>query len=256
MFYVCGWSGGKDSTASIILAHEYGEPLDLILYSEVMFDLKHDISGELKAHTQFIREKAIPLFESWGYEVKIVRAQKDFLDEFYSVIEKPRKYQEHKGMYRGFPGNCCHIRRDLKIKPAQDYLKTITEPITQYMGIAADEEERLVSLERYHLFSLLDKYNLTEEDAFAICKKYDLLSPCYELSERGGCWFCPYAKLKEVAAVKKDMPDVWARYVSLENEKNLVNPKWNIYSRQTLHDRDGEIDLYLNQLTIFDCGVF
>ena len=39
------FSGGKDSTASIILAHEHKEPLDLIIFSEVMFD--ENISGEL-----------------------------------------------------------------------------------------------------------------------------------------------------------------------------------------------------------------
>ena len=32
------FSGGKDSTATVILAHENNEPLDLILFCEVMFD--------------------------------------------------------------------------------------------------------------------------------------------------------------------------------------------------------------------------
>lgn len=45
MRYIASWSGGKDSTASIILAHEHNEPLDLIIFSEVMFD--ENISGEL-----------------------------------------------------------------------------------------------------------------------------------------------------------------------------------------------------------------
>ena len=34
MKYIASWSGGKDSTASIILAHEHNEPLDLIIFSE------------------------------------------------------------------------------------------------------------------------------------------------------------------------------------------------------------------------------
>ena len=38
MKYIASWSGGKDSTASIILAHEHDEPLDLIIFYEVMFD--------------------------------------------------------------------------------------------------------------------------------------------------------------------------------------------------------------------------
>ena len=66
MKYIASWSGGKDSTASIILAHEHNEPLDLIIFSEVMFD--KNISGELPEHIDFIKNKCIPLFESWGYE--------------------------------------------------------------------------------------------------------------------------------------------------------------------------------------------
>ena len=69
MHYSLSWSGGKDSTASIILAHEHQEPLDSIIFVEVMYDLKNGISGENPNHIKFIREKAKPLFESWGYRV-------------------------------------------------------------------------------------------------------------------------------------------------------------------------------------------
>ena len=50
MKYIASWSGGKDSTASIILAHEHNEPLDLIIFAEVMFD--NETSGELPEHIQ------------------------------------------------------------------------------------------------------------------------------------------------------------------------------------------------------------
>ena len=51
MKYIASWSGGKDSTASIILAHDHNEPLDLIIFSEVMFD--ENTSGELPEHIDF-----------------------------------------------------------------------------------------------------------------------------------------------------------------------------------------------------------
>ena len=38
MEYIASYSGGKDSTATVILAHEYNEPLNKIIISEVMFD--------------------------------------------------------------------------------------------------------------------------------------------------------------------------------------------------------------------------
>lgn len=64
MEYIASFSGGKDSTATIILAHENKEPLDLILFCEVMFD--DEISGELPEHIDFNKNKAFPLFNSWG----------------------------------------------------------------------------------------------------------------------------------------------------------------------------------------------
>lgn len=51
--YIASCSGGKDSTANIILAYENNEPLDLIIFSEVMYD--KNISGELPEHIEFIK---------------------------------------------------------------------------------------------------------------------------------------------------------------------------------------------------------
>lgn len=86
MHYLLSWSGGKDSTASIILAHENNEPLDTIVFCEVMYDLKNNISGENPEHIKFIKEEAKPLFESWGYKVEILMANQDYLDFFIILL--------------------------------------------------------------------------------------------------------------------------------------------------------------------------
>lgn len=44
---LCFWSGGKDSTASIILAHIHHLPITEIVFCEVMFDKSRNISGEI-----------------------------------------------------------------------------------------------------------------------------------------------------------------------------------------------------------------
>lgn len=231
MKYVCSWSGGKDSTGSIILAHENGEPLDVILFSEVMFDKKNNVSGENPQHMEFIY-KTIPLFESWGYEVKILRADKDYLDCFYHVIEKPRKYVENKGKFFGFPltGKCC-VKRECKEKPIRQYLGSLKESYVQYVGICIDEPDRLDSLHKdSSRISLLEKYGYTQEMARALCEKYGLLSPTYSLSKRGGCWMCFNAKQAEHQAIKDCAPEAWSKFVSLENECNLAHTRWSLYS--------------------------
>ena len=79
MKYIARWSGGKDSTASIILAHLNNEPLDTIIFAEVMYDKNRGISGENPNHIHFIKNVAKPLFESWGYEVLILHSDIDKL---------------------------------------------------------------------------------------------------------------------------------------------------------------------------------
>ena len=186
MKYIASWSGGKESTASIILAHENNEPLDLIIFSEVMFD--ENISGELPEHIDFIKNKCIPLFESWGYEAKILHSDKTYMDCFNQVVKKPRRHMCNKGRKKGFPmPGHCNVNRDCKSKQIKDFYKSISEDVTQYIGIAIDEPERLsrIRISDVPKISLLEKYGYTERMAFGLCKKYDLLSPIYDFAPRG-----------------------------------------------------------------------
>lgn len=234
------------------MAHEHGEPLDIILFSEVMYDQKRGISGENPEHIRFIRETK-PLFESWGYEVHILRADMDYLDCFNRVIRNPTKHKEHKGMKFGFPYfGMCGVKRDCKEKPIKDFLKSIDCEIVQYVGICADEEKRLYSLHNQTgKVSLLEKYGYTEEMARQKCEEYGLLSPCYKYSKRGGCWFCPNAKLKEHREIRKLYPEIWKEFVSLEDDENIANDKWNVYG-DTLHEIDEKLYWEEQQMTIFD----
>ncbi len=184
MKYIASWSGGKDSTASIILAHEHNEPLDLIIFSEVMFD--KNISGELPEHIEFIKNKCIPLFESWGYETKILHADKTYLDIF--MAEPTKGKRKGLGLKTGFPMmGACAINKPCKVKPIKDFFKTVDYEYTQYIGIAVDELIRLNRvIKTDNQTSLLQKYRYTEQMAFDLCKEYDLLSPIYDFSPRGG----------------------------------------------------------------------
>ena len=44
--YIASCSFGKDSIATILLALEHNEPLDRVVFVEVMFDHSRNISGE------------------------------------------------------------------------------------------------------------------------------------------------------------------------------------------------------------------
>lgn len=143
--YIASCSFGKDSIATILLALEYGEPLDAAVFSEVMFDHRRNISGEMPEHIEWIYSTAIPRLAALGVRVDVVRSEKDYLTLFHTVIGS----STHKGMLRGWliGGKCC-ANRDLKIRPIHRYYARYREQgIVQYVGIAADEPRRLARMQ-------------------------------------------------------------------------------------------------------------
>ena len=177
--HVASCSFGKDSLATILLALEHGEPLDEAVYCEVMFN--KEISGEVPEHRDFIYTTAIPALERRGVKVTVLRSEKTYVDLFTGKITRGPK----KGLLRSFPicGRCA-VQRDCKLKPILRYQKSLPPDTVQYIGIAKDEQERLLRLAGNRV-SLLDKYNCTEGDAKQLCQRAGLLSPVYTFTTRG-----------------------------------------------------------------------
>lgn len=250
MKYIASWSGGKDSTASIILAHEHNEPLDLILFSEVMFD--KTISGELPEHIDFIKNKGIPLFEGWGYETKILHADLTYMDIFLRQPTRGKRFGT--GRITGFPmSGRCQINRSVKVEPIKKFLKSFKEDFIQYIGIAVDEPVRLDRVVKTsNQISLLQKYKYTEQMALDLCKEYDLLSPIYGFAPRGGCWFCPNARDCELRHLRNNHRVLWNHLLALENQTNLIGDKWNTLTQTSIHDKEEQFMWEDRQMTIFD----
>lgn len=137
--YIVGCSFGKDSLATVITAVEHGEPLDEAVYCEVMFD--EHISGEVPEHRDFIYGVGIPTLKSMGIKTTIIRGKRTYVSSFTRVIEKG----PHAGQINAFPlcGRCC-IQRDCKIRPIEKWVRSLEGDVVQYIGLAADEQERLM----------------------------------------------------------------------------------------------------------------
>ncbi len=249
MNHVISWSGGKDSTATILLFRKHEKELlnpgdkVIILFIEVMFDLKNEISGHNPAIISFIKEKK-KVCELWGYEVHILRSEIDYLTWFHGKL-KNCPDPNRNGLTRGFPlpKGMCWVKRELKDKPRKQFLKSLDDYV-EYSGFAVGEEHRLDKLqkEKPWVDSLLIKYGLTEDDARELCEKCGMLSPQYQLLEgrqkRDGCWMCPYSKIEEHEMIRNYDRVAWEKYVELENTPNLGYPKWFIHAKDTLHERD------------------
>ena len=135
-----------------------------------------------------------------------------------------------RGMIRGFPlcGRCA-IQRDCKARPINRYLRKRKGEVVQYIGIASDEQERLVRLNGQKI-SLLDKYGVDEAGAYELCKRAGLLSPIYEFANRNGCFFCP----TELRHLRRHHPDLWGRLLQIQALPNKPTERFN--RTMTLYD--------------------
>lgn len=216
------WSGGKDSTASIILAHLDNLPVKGVIMSEVMFSNEENISGEYPEHIKWVNEDAIPYIENkMGFPVIRLKSDKDYLDLFNHRITRS-KNPDRIGKKNGFViPSMCAVCSYLKMGPIRRWRKEHVNYI-EIVGIAANERERLERLfAQPNKLSLLYKHNMTERGALELCDKWGLLSPTYVNKKRGGCWFCPNNNLK---LLNENHPELIKKLILLEKDPDLVYP--------------------------------
>ena len=244
MKHVASCSFGKDSLATILLALMHSEPLDEVVYCEVMFD--DAISGEVPEHRDFIYGRAIPFLERNGIKVVVLRSEMTYIRSFYRVLQKGQS----AGKLNSWPlcGKCC-IQRDCKLPPIRAYMRSLGSGVVQYIGIAYDEQERLTRLEAEKTISLLEKYQKTERDAADICKRAGLYSPAYAFSDRNGCFFCPNAKERELRHLYECYPDLWARLLECQGAPNKSTELFNRKERfdeidQRFRNEDAQMSLF------------
>ena len=196
-------------------------------------------------HRDFIYGTAIPALERMGVTIRVLRGTQTYVGLFTGRITRGPK----KGMLRAFPicGRCA-VQRDCKLKPILRYQKSLPPDTVQYIGIAQDEQERLLRLGGNRI-SLLDKYGYTEQDAKQLCQKAGLLSPVYEFTDRGGCWFCPNAKKKELRHLYDHHPELWAEMLELQALPGKVSEKFN--RRETFYDLDARFRMEDAQESLF-----
>ena len=221
--HVVACSGGKDSVATILAALKYNEPLDEVAWVEVMFD--KETSGEVPEHRDFMYNSLKPFCEGNGIRFTVLHSTKTYEDVFHHIFTSGK----NTGWKHGFtwPRRCA-VNRDCKLKAISEYERREKKRLVFYVGIAADEKKRLKRLNKTTNISLLEKYNLTEIDAFNLCQKNNLLSPVYNLTKRNGCWFCPNAKDTELLHLLNYHVDLFDKLVEWEKEKNVVNKLFNL----------------------------
>lgn len=227
-FYVLSLSFGKDSMALLceIIKNKY--PLDSVVFCDIKFN--ENISGEHPLMAKWIKEyaenkvNAMLMENGYNFKVTHLTSKKNFIEQFYTIKQKGN----HVGDNYGFPyviGAWCNSR--LKLVPVHNYINTYIKSgktVIEYIGIAKDEPKRL---ERYadltsnnHRFITLADFNIDENTALEICKQNNLLSPKYEKSFRGGCWFCPKQCQWDLYCLWHDYPDYYNMLQNIEKDSH------------------------------------
>lgn len=225
-FYL-SFSGGKDSTASAIIAHEKGLNVTII-YAHFYFDKARNITAVLPEHEDFIQNVIFPKFKEWGFEIIQVEPVIDYVTQYHKTITRGK----NKGYEYGFPmpfKSSCWVNSRLKMKAINKCHKIIGEN-PEIIGIAYDEIERYERICTGNKQSILFDNKITEHEALEICKKYGLLSPIYDNMQRDGCWFCNQMNIASSMYIKEHYPELIEELKILEKNCNC-KPDKNYFAK-------------------------
>lgn len=212
-FHAVSLSGGKDSTAMLLLMIERGMPIDIVLYADTGMEFPEMYEHLAKVDEYLYRER--------GLHLTTLRHPKGFeWMMFEEPKQKPssikRRTEQGLPLYgNGWPGvrvRWCtgQLKTHLISKKANE-LKGSYNAI-HYVGIAADEAHRCKK-DRYPLV----EWNITEAEALAICyaRGFDF-GGLYEIYHRASCWCCPFQRINELRNLRQHHPALWSRLLDLD----------------------------------------
>lgn len=199
-YHAVSLSGGKDSTAMLLLMIEKGMPIDVVLNADTGMEFPEMYDHLEKLDTYLYHER--------GIHITTLRHPRGF--EWLMFDEPKRKAScIAKRLKLGIPpyGNGWP---GIKVRWCTGQLKThlITKEVNRlkkeksalhYVGIAADEEERCKN-EQYPLV----EWKITEVQALQICydRGFDF-GGLYEIYNRTSCWCCPFQRIDELRKLRQ-----------------------------------------------------
>ena len=202
--WIVSWSGGKDSTATIILMHEHNIPIKKIVYVRMMFD--ETTPATLPIMTDFI-ERGAEQFRRWGYTLEIIPSIQTALEvaETKYKRSKNKAWNGHAWGITPFMRGACRFA-GVKCDTVKKHVNSVNE--YEMIGYAADEYKRIHRLSGTRQ-SIMVTLGTTTPQTFEICRRYDLLSPLYGTGiARDGCFFCPNANKLQRAKLRQEHPEL------------------------------------------------
>lgn len=214
--YVASVSFGKDSLAMLLLLIEKKYPLDEVIFFDwgMEFQCIYDI-----------RDKVKPILEEKGIKFVEVHFPSTFEEIMY---EKPVKHKDGTTSNGyGWCGGKCRWGTKNKTLRIKKYLKN-AHPYGyyEYIGIAADELDRINNKQNEGKLMPLVEWGMTEKDCLDYCHKQGYFwnengIELYEVLKRVSCWCCANKNLKELRAYYDLLPEYWQKLKEMQSRTSI-----------------------------------
>lgn len=204
---VVSLSGGKDSTAMLLMMLERGEKIHSVVFFDTGWEFPemHDHIDLLEKNTglKIWRLHSTLPFDYWLYARPVVARKGD------------DKGKVHRIGY-GWPSMLRRWCTGFKVDAIKKFSKPIENAI-QCVGYASDEQDRGFGHENIpHRFPLIE-YGVTEADALEYCySKGYRWNGLYDIFHRVSCFCCPLQRVGELRNLRKHYPALWSRMLEMD----------------------------------------
>lgn len=204
MFHTVSFSGGKDSTAMLLMMLEKNMRVDEIVFCDTGKEFP-----QMYDHIKQV-EKCI------GRKVTVLRAKKTFdylLGEY--ILKKGKRKGRAGYSWPDIRNRWCtgFLKRDvfnLHFSSAKD--------LVQYHGIAHDEPGRIGKNGTNIIYPLYD-WGITEKQALQYCYSHGFRwGGLYEIFDRVSCWCCPLQSLRGLENLYNYFPELWDELVEMDKK--------------------------------------
>lgn len=219
-------SGGKDSTATLLMLLEKGESIADIVFFDGGWEFP-EMYDHIEKLERFIGRSITRLQPRLPIDTVTDKSPFDYL--FSEVPVRKRASKEIRFYGRGWPHplrRWCTNCKQTALKAhtlAVTHRQGLSLPLHQCIGFAADETKRTEGItkkassvyyvQRYPLIEL----GVPEVDALAYCKKRGFdWGGLYDHFSRVSCFCCPLQSDKELRTIRNYYPSLWQRMLEME----------------------------------------
>ena len=200
---IVSFSGGKDSTAMLLMMIEKGIPVDKIIFCDTGMEFPQ-MYNHIEKVSKYIDREIVVLKRKETYQ-------------YYLADHIKRNGKVGYG-HPDFRNRWC--TQLLKKTPFSQYSKQFNN-IVEYHGIAFDEKHRTnknKENDRDIRYPLVD-WEITEKEALQYCydKGFDW-DGLYEKFHRVSCWCCPLSRIGELRVLYNDFPDLWKELQEMDKK--------------------------------------